>query len=118
MNKKILIIDDEADICNVLKRHFTERGYTVFVSQEGGEALGILKTERPEVMIVDIKMPGLNGIEVLELAKQVKNNIKVIIISAIRDEAIVKETMALGASAYISKPFKLEDLEKKITGKD
>lgn len=118
MSKKLMVIDDEIGLCNVVRRYFSEKGYTVFISQEGGEAISILKTEKPNILILDIKMPGINGVEILKLAKQLNKTLKVIVVSAIRDDSIVKEVMRLGASSYITKPFKLEELEKKVTGKE
>ena len=116
MIKKILVIDDEVNICNILRKYFTDRGYTVFTSTEAGEGLMMLNQEKPDVLILDIRMPGLNGIDTLRLAREVNQNIRVIMLTAIRDELIVKEAAALGASVYMTKPFNLEELEKAIRG--
>ncbi|MBU1007299.1 MAG: response regulator [Candidatus Omnitrophica bacterium] len=117
MPKKILIVDDEISICDALRRFFKDKGYVVFTSQEAGEAVGLLKKEKPGILILDIKMPGLNGMETLRFAKEINKNIRVIILTAIKDEFILKEAMDLGASSYLTKPFKLEELEKAVSVK-
>jgi DNA-binding NtrC family response regulator len=114
MPKKLLIVDDELGICMSLRKYFIEKGHTVFFATEAGEALALLKEKRPQVVILDIKMPGLNGIEVLRLAKEIIPYVRVIIISAIKDEAVVQEAMRLGAYSYITKPFDLEQLDKLV----
>ncbi len=116
VQKKILVVDDEPDICNSLRKYFRDKGYVVFTCCEAGAALDLLNKEKPDVLILDIFMPGLNGIEVLRIAKEINKDVKVIMLTAIKDEFIVKEALNLGASFYMTKPFNLDALEKVVSG--
>lgn len=116
MQKKILVVDDELDICNGLRKYFRDKGYIVFTSCDAGAALDIINKEKPDVLVLDIFMPGINGIEVLRLAKDINRDVKVIMLTAIKDELIVEEAIKLGASFYMTKPFNLEALEKLVSG--
>jgi len=113
---KILIVDDETKFCESLFNILKHRGYQVMVATEGGEALRIIREEHPAVILLDIKMPGINGMEVLRFTKSISGKIKVIIISGVIDDSARKETLALGANDFLAKPFRIEDLEAKIQG--
>lgn len=110
MRKKpqILVIDDEKDICTVLKKALTLDGYTVFTALDGVSGLKIVKEKRPDITLLDLKMPKMDGIEVLRHIKKIDKNIVVVIITGYGTMATARMAMKLGAFDYITKPIDLE----------
>lgn len=110
MRKKpqILVIDDEKDICNVLKKVLTLDGYTVFTALDGVSGLKIVKEKRPDIILLDLKMPKMDGIEVLRHIKKIDKNIVVVIITGYGTMDTARMAMKLGAFDYITKPIDLE----------
>jgi len=111
---KILVLDDEVGTCEQLGDFFRYRGYKVFGATSGEEAISILKKEKPQIYFLDIKMPEINGIDVLREAKKQDPRSKVIMITAIRDEDQKAEALRLGADEYVLKPFSYENIENLI----
>ena len=114
---KLLIVDDEVEICDFLKSFFEERDYEVVTANSGEAALEIVKKIRPQVVLLDIKMPGMNGVRVLEEIKQKFPRIKVIMVTAIETRDKIEECLRLGADNYITKPLSLEYLENDVRDK-
>ena len=114
---KLLIVDDEVEICDFLKSFFEERDYEVVTANSGEAALEIVKKIRPQVVLLDIKMPGMNGVRVLEEIKQKFPRIKVIMVTAIETRDKIEECLRLGADNYITKPLSLEYLENDVREK-
>ena len=114
---KILIVDDDLPTCDFLKRFLEQNGYQVFTANDGQVALSITKEKDPNIVLLDIAMPGLSGIKTLKLIKEINENIKVIMITAIDDESIIKLAAECGAIDYIVKPFSLEHLETNVLPK-
>ncbi len=108
---KILVVDDEIEICNFLSEFLTKKGYDVSVAASGQEAVSLVGSINPEIVLMDIRMPGMDGIEALRKIKQMRDNIEVVMITAVNDEEIAKEAMSVGASDYITKPLSLSYLE-------
>ena len=108
MSKKILIVDDEAEICSVLRLFFQKQGYQVVTCTDGDGAIALAAQERPHLIILDMKMPGISGVEVLRLLRENHNAAKIIILSAVKDDNVIQETLRLGANGYLTKPFRLE----------
>jgi len=111
---KLLVVDDEADICDFVRKFFKERHFNVFVAHNGVDALSILSKERPKILLLDIKMPGMNGMETLKAIRERGDDVKVIMITAINDIATAQEAKKCGAAEYITKPLVLEQLEKTV----
>ena len=113
MSYKILVVDDEPIIVKSVTRALSENGYTVFGAQDGTEALALAKKEKPDLIILDIRMPGMSGFDVLEKlrADEVTRPISVIMFTT-KDEAddVVKCMVDGGALDYIVKPFIYEEL--------
>jgi two-component system response regulator (stage 0 sporulation protein F) len=103
--KKILIVDDEKIIRDMLSRALKK--YTVSIAQSGEEALGMLAQIKPGLVLLDLKMPGIDGIETLKRIKEFDRAIPVIILTAFGTEEIAAEAKRLGAHAFLSKPFDL-----------
>ena len=80
---KLLVADDEQKICRLLESFFTERGFHVLLAHDGKGALACIREERPHLVFLDLHMPGLNGLEVLQEARAVDETIKFIVITAV-----------------------------------
>jgi len=111
---KLLIIDDDLATCDFLRSFFTQKGYKVFVANDGEQGLSIVKEKKPDIILLDIKMPGFSGLEVLQKIKEIDKNIRVIMMTAVNEDFIVEMAMKYGAIDYITKPFSLEWLEKDV----
>ena len=111
---KILVVDDEHDICDFVKNFFQERGYEVLTALGGEEALAITKAEKPELILLDIKMKGMDGIATLKHLKELDKNQKVIMVTALEDRERMDEACKLGACDYITKPLVLDYLEQAV----
>ena len=112
--KKILIVDDEHDICDFVQSFFQERGYTVLTAPSGEDALIIIKEESPDLVLLDIKMKGMDGIAALKYIKDIDKKIKVVMVTALEDQDRMDEACKLGACEYITKPLVLDNLESAV----
>ncbi len=112
--KKILVVDDEPEVTSVLDEFFTHRGYNVLTAKNGYEALELVDRERPAIVLLDIRMPGMDGIKVLQQIKLRSPEVAVIMITALKDPALANKALALGARDYITKPFDLAYLERSV----
>ena len=102
----ILIVDDEEMMRNLLDRILSREGYKIRSAEDGVAALEVLKEERVDIIISDMKMPRMNGFELLKIVKKEYPKIGVIIMTAYGDTYTVKDALLLGADEYITKPFK------------
>jgi len=109
---KLLIVDDESDIREFARNFFKKRKIEVTVASGGRQALDLIAKETPGLVLLDVKMEEMTGIEVLRELRKTNPAVKVIMVSAVEDEEVVKEANALGVIGYIHKPFILEELEK------
>lgn len=112
MNKKILIVDDEVSILNLLKLTFTRAGYEVSTAESGEDALELLKNETIHVMFFDLNLPNMDG---LELCRKVKHNMPMAIIYAITGYASLfhlAECLEAGFEDYFKKPVNISTLIK------
>ena len=112
--RKILVVDDEHDICEFVRNFLQERGYEVLMASNGDDALAIVKKERPELILLDIKMQGMDGIAVLKHIKDIDRKFKVVMVTAVEDQEKVDEACRLGACEYITKPLVLDHLEQVV----
>jgi len=112
---RLLIVDDEPHILDVLAEVFAGQGYDVDTASGGEEALEKMKTRCPDLMLLDVRMPGKKGgPETLKQAKQIHPRMEVIMVTAVRDQDMVRAAMELGASDYITKPFDLVHLKAAV----
>ncbi|MBD3258562.1 response regulator [candidate division GN15 bacterium] len=102
----ILVVDDESMMRNLLKKILTRDGYQVLLAESGEDALQILAKEQVDLVISDLKMPGLDGFELLKVVKEEHPGISMIMMTAYGDTYTVKDALLLGADEYITKPFK------------
>lgn len=112
----IVAIDDEVEFIEMLKDYFGLRGYEIDVALRGAKGIEIIKEKRPDVVLMDLKMPGIDGDEVLTLLKSMEPSPKVIFITAYDDGGKTKaRLLKMGASGYFDKPISsLKDLEEAI----
>ncbi len=112
MPKKILIADDEPDVLEVIQFRLSKRGYTVILAANGQEALESINRERPDLVILDFRMPLLDGFQVCQRLKEDENlkNIPVIILSASSDVLSEEKLLAAHADGALKKPFEPEEL--------
>lgn len=109
---KLLIVDDEIDIREFAKSFFVKRNIEVFTASGGTEAFEIIDHHQPDLVLLDVQMEGISGIEVLKQLRKDKNDIKVIMVTGTEDPAIIDEANSLGVRGYVHKPLVLEELEK------
>ncbi|HLU18128.1 MAG TPA: response regulator [Edaphocola sp.] len=114
--RKILIVDDEPNIVMALDYAFRKNDFQVFIARDGQEALDLLEKEIPNVIILDIMMPKVDGYETLRQLKQNKNlaSTKVIMLSAKNKDTDIEKALNLGADAYITKPFSIKKIVEQI----
>ncbi|PIU40814.1 MAG: hypothetical protein COS99_08665 [Candidatus Omnitrophica bacterium CG07_land_8_20_14_0_80_42_15] len=113
---KILVIDDETDVCEFTKSFFKKRGFEVFTSTSGEKGISIAQEMKPDIVLLDIIMKDIDGITVLKRIKEIGSSAIVIMVTAIDDIGKMEEAKKLGAVAYLTKPLILAELERKITG--
>jgi CheY-like chemotaxis protein len=104
--KRLLVVDDEDDLLAILRAHFAGR-YTVDTASSGAAAIERFVRQRPDVVFLDVNLPGTSGLEVLKLFKQTDGSIPVIMVTANTEIAIAEQCLKLGAMSYVPKPFNL-----------
>lgn len=116
MPHKILIVDDEPNIVISLEFLMQQSGYEVDIARDGEEALQKIASFEPDLVLLDIMLPQLNGFEVCQRIRENKqwNQLKIIMLSAKGREIDVSKGIALGADAYITKPFSTKDLISQV----
>ncbi len=105
-NLTILVVDDEKILRDLLYKILTKDGYSVDTAVDGQDALEKLRNKSYQLLLTDVKMPRLNGFELLKIIKQKFPHIGVIMMTAYGDSFTVKDALLLGADEYITKPFK------------
>lgn len=115
--KKMLVVDDEMEICEFLKSFFEERDFDVSTAYSGEEAVRTAQEVCPDVVLLDIHLPGMDGLSVLEQIKKISARSKVIMVTAIETNDKIDQAMRLGADNYITKPLSLEYLERDVQEK-
>lgn len=112
--KKLLIVDDELDTREFAANFFRKRKIEVITAASGEEALDIVGKDIPDLVLLDIKMTGMDGIETLEQIKRKNKEVKVIMVTGKRPEEgkTFERCMELGALNYIHKPLEVDELEK------
>lgn len=114
--KKILIVDDEPNIVMTLEYAFKKQDFQVFIARDGSEALEILETEIPNVILLDIMMPKVDGYKTLEMIKKNDqlNDTKVVFLTAKTKSSDIEKGLSLGADKYLTKPFSIRKVVKEI----
>lgn len=108
--KKILIVDDQNGIRILLMEVFNVEGYQTFQASNGKLALEIVRKESPDLVLLDMKIPGMDGLDILKHIKQIDSSIKVIMMTAYGELDMIKEATDLGALTHFTKPFDIDEL--------
>jgi len=109
--QRILVVDDDVEICRILRDFLTLKGYEVSITWDGVSALQQVKAVRPHIVLLDITMPGMDGITTLQEIKKIDATIGVIMITAVIDEDLAKRAITLGAYEYVTKPVDFNYLD-------
>ena len=112
--QKLLVVDDEDSVRNALTRFLTARGYTVGDAANGEEALAALQADDYSLMLLDVRMPGMSGIELVPEALHEEPDLAILMLSAVGDATTAASCMQRGAYDYLTKPIELSDLSKAI----
>ena len=111
---RALVVDDEQVVCDLLHDELSERGYLCTIALDGNDALAKLATQDFDVVLLDIRLPGMSGMEVLREIWLNHDDMATIMITAVNDVDTAAEAMALGATDYIVKPFDLDRVDTSI----
>jgi CheY-like chemotaxis protein len=111
MAKKIMIVDDEQGYRDLLHMELSGQGYTVLTAASGPEALAILESEEVDLIITDMKMPKMDGLDVLIASRRLRPDIPIILMTGYAVEERVQEALARKASVCLRKPFQINELE-------
>src|SRR5438132_1100964 len=111
---RILVVDDEAPVREVLTEYFTTEGYAVEGAGSGAEALTVVRGGRADLVLLDVRMPGLDGVQVLRKIREINEDVPVIMVTANEDVGLAKETLRLGAFDYVAKPFDFDYLDRAV----
>ena len=109
----ILIVDDEIEILRALQRSLTAHGYKVFTARNGEDAVRLTLQQRPDVLLLDLVLPGMSGLEVCRRIRE-ESNVPIIVLSVKDTEYEKVQTLDLGADDYISKPFGMKEVLARI----
>lgn len=112
---KVLIVDDEPEVRQVLQEFLSGRGYDVLVAESGLEALRMLGVDQPDLVLLDVMMPGMDGVETLRRIVALRQPVPVIMVTANADIATTSKLLAMGAVDYIPKPFDLDYLDQAVS---
>lgn len=111
---RILIVDDEETIRLALRKFLRSRGYEVEVAGSGDQAMQILDRESFSLMLCDVRMPGMTGVQVVPQARKKDQDLAIIMLTAVNDAATATEVLASGATDYLMKPVELADLQQAV----
>ena len=114
MGKKVLIVDDQFGIRVLLQEVLSQEGYTVFQAPNGQKALELVKEESPDLILLDMKIPGMDGLEILRNIRRMEVDTKVIMMTAYGELDLIQEAMEMGALAHFTKPFDIDELRQAV----
>ena len=114
---RILVVDDEKEVCEVTKKFLERKQYQVFTACDTQGALEGLQKSRPQLVLLDIRLGGESGLDLLKKVRELDKEVKVIMVSALEDEEKIREARSLGADDYVTKPFTAQYLNDFILQK-
>ena len=116
MTKEILIVDDEPNVVVPIQFLMEQQGYRVMIAERGEDALDLIFQYKPDLVLLDIMLPGIDGYEVCEIVRLNPNyrDVKIIFLTAMGREFEIAKGLALGADAYITKPYSNAELVAKV----
>ncbi|MFT4415360.1 response regulator [Fredinandcohnia humi] len=114
MSDKILIVDDQYGIRILLNEVFQKEGYKTFQAANGVQAIDIVQKHSPDLVLLDMKIPGMDGIEILKRLKKIDPGIRVIIMTAYGELDMIQEAKDLGAITHFAKPFDIDEIREAV----
>lgn len=114
MKRTVLVIDDEVAIGEVIRDYLADEGYEVWIATDGDEGLEVVQREKPSLILLDVLLPGMGGLECLKQIKKRHPDGVVIMLSGLHDETVAKQAIRGGAYDYITKPFNYECFNENI----
>jgi CheY-like chemotaxis protein len=112
---KVLVVDDEPEVRQVLLEFLASRGYDVTAAAGGAEAVALVETIKPDLVLLDVAMPSMDGVETLKRIVALEPGLAVIMVTANADIGITSKLLALGAVDYVPKPFDLDYLDQAVS---
>jgi len=106
----ILVVDDEDELRTLVRYELEQRGFDVTEADSGEAALDLLKTSRPRIVVLDIRMPGMSGLEVLEIIRKENLADKIIMLTGVDELKIARDSLELGANDFLTKPYDIRTL--------
>ncbi|MCD6229150.1 MAG: response regulator [Candidatus Omnitrophica bacterium] len=113
--EKVLIVDDEVEVAEFLSSFLKRKGLKPFTANDARKALEIFTQKKPDLILLDVKMPGEDGFFVLKKVKEASKDVKVIMITARDDKPSIIKAKRMGAEDYLIKPIELENLDTVIS---
>ena len=110
----LLIVDDEVGIVEEVRIFFEEEGFRVYAADSGGDGIVMVQQYKPDLLLIDIKLPDISGLKVLTAAKQISPETKTIVITGYVDQALIDEAEKIGRDAFLQKPFALNVLKAEV----
>ncbi|AKO94800.1 response regulator [Priestia filamentosa] len=114
MEERILIVDDQYGIRILLTEVLQKEGYKTLQASNGFEAIDIAKERTPDLVLLDMKIPGMDGIEILKRLKELDATVKVIIMTAYGELDMIQEAKDLGALTHFAKPFDIDEIRQAV----
>ncbi len=111
---KVLVVDDEPSIVEVLRFFLTRKGCSVQTASDGSAALRAVRAERPDMIFLDLRMPGMSGLEVLRCIREIDQAIVIVVLSGLVDEEMRKLLLDMGAHSCLAKPVDLPSVERTL----
>ncbi|GAE31278.1 MULTISPECIES: response regulator [Halalkalibacter] len=111
---KILVVDDQYGIRVLLSEILQKDGYVMSDAANGAQALKLVEKDRPDLVLLDMKIPGMDGLEILRRIKEHDESIRVIMMTAYGELNLINEAMSLGAVTHFAKPFDIDDIREVI----
>lgn len=112
--KSILIVDDQPGIRMLLEEVFSKEGFRTLTAGSGREALGVFGAERPDLVLLDMKIPGMDGIEILKRMKRECETVQVVMMTAYGELDLIEEAKTWGAVRHFTKPFDVFELRETV----
>ncbi len=111
---RILVVDDERELLEGLEEYLAENGYEVTTAIDGEAGLAAARANPPDLVLLDIRMPGLDGREVCRRLRQMDSGLPIILLTAVNEEDLARQAMEIGAYDYITKPIDLNYLRTSV----
>ncbi|ADC49461.1 MULTISPECIES: response regulator [Alkalihalophilus] len=111
---KVLVVDDQYGIRVLLSEILQKDGYQLYQAANGVQALKVVEEESPDLVLLDMKIPGMDGLEILRRIKEKHEEVQVIMMTAYGELNLINEAMQLGAITHFAKPFDIDDVRKVI----